>query len=146
MYKIYQIGNNESLDDVALKINSTTDELKKINGIKDNMVLLPGTYIIIPSTNNKFKTYKAIKGDTLYDIAKRNNVDVNLLLKINGLNSSDYIYPNQEIIIPSNEYKYYITKKDETVNKILDELKINCIELLKNNDLYLVEDQVISYK
>ena len=58
------------------------------------------------------------KGDTLYNIASNNKIDVNLLAQLNGINKSDYIYPNQTLLIPKagsilyftaiyDEYEYY---------------------------------------
>ena len=40
------------------------------------------------------------KGDTLYSIAKDNNVELERFLKANGLNENSTIYPGQELKIP----------------------------------------------
>jgi len=85
-----------------------------------------------------------VSGDTLYDIARRNNVDVNTLLLLNGLNQNDFLYPGQEIVIPANNSKIYITKEGDTLSKILDENNISFDELnRRNQNLYLLEDQMI---
>ena len=52
--------------------------------------------MIVPSSASTYFEYYQIKqGDNLYQIAKRYNTNPDLLANINGLNDSDYIYPNQ---------------------------------------------------
>ena len=60
--------------------------------------------------NNYFEYYTIQKGDNLYAIAKKYNVNPILLATINGLIQSDYIYPEQVIMIPKSDFAYYITK------------------------------------
>ena len=55
------------------------------------------------------------KGDNLYSIARRYNINPDLLAILNGLNSDDYIYPNQQILIPKSNYSYYVTKQGDTL-------------------------------
>ena len=50
--------------------------------------------------NNKFEYYTISKGDSLYGIARRYNINPELLAGLNGLSMDDYIYPDQEILIP----------------------------------------------
>ena len=50
-----------------------------------------------------FQYYKIESGDSLYKIAKKYNVNPNLLANLNGLDMDDYIYPNQVILIPNTE-------------------------------------------
>ncbi len=63
------------------------------------------------SDNSYYDYYTIQKGDNLYEIAKKSNVNPKLLAIINGLNVNDYIYPNQIIMIPKSNYAYYITKE-----------------------------------
>lgn len=147
MYKIYQIDVGDTLENIAEKLNITIEELKKINGIKGNMSLMPGGYLIIPNINNKFIRYTVVNGDTIYDISKKYNVDPNIVLEINGLEKDDYIYPNQVIMIPRSEYKYYMVKDGDTLDSIVNNLNIDYNNLLNNNeDIYLKEEQLIIYK
>ncbi len=147
MYRVYQINNGDTLESIASNLNTTIDALKQLNGIKDGMILMPGSFIIIPSNDDRFIKYIVKPGDTIYGIAKNNNVDPNLLLKLNGLNEYDYIYPNQEILIPSSNYKFYMTKNGDTIKSIMDNLNIDHDNLLNNNeDIFLVEDQLLIYK
>lgn len=136
MYKIYQV-QNETLADIARKLNTTVDEIVKLNGTSN---ITPGSYIIVPAGRD-FTTYIVKQGDNIYSIAKNNGVDYETLLKINGLDQNDYIYPNQEIIIPNR--KVYVTKENETIKEVMNKLNMNDIKNIE--DLYLVKDQMIKF-
>jgi len=146
MYRVYQIQSNETLESIAQKLNTTADVLKRLNGIRDDILLKTGSFIIVPMVDDRFKIYIVKQGDTIYSIARDNNLDYDLLLKINGLNKEDYIYPNQEIVIPSKEYKYYMTKEGDTLKKVVDNLKVNFSDLIDNNEILLEKEQLILYK
>lgn len=136
MYKIYQVGN-ETLEDIAKKLNTNVDEIVRLNGTSN---IIPGSCIIVPA-NKDFTTYIVKQGDNIYSIAKNNGVDYETLLKVNGLDQNDYIYPNQEIIIPNK--KIYVTKENETIKDIINKLNINNIKNIE--DLYLLKDQMIKF-
>lgn len=148
MYKIYQVGTTDTLESVANKFNTTTDNIQKLNGIQDGMILRPGGYLIVPmvdSSNSNFKSYTVTKGDNMYSIAKNNNVDYQTLLQINGLEEDDYIYPNQEILIPNQ--KSYVTKEGDSINSISQKLGVPYNEIKANKgEIYLVPDQLLIYR
>ena len=147
MYKIYQVEMNETLSSIADKLNTTVDNLKKINGIIGDVSLIPGTFLIIPYVDDRYITYIVKQGDNIMSISTSYNVDPKLLLEINGLSDEEYIYPNQEILIPNKNYNYYLTKKGDTVVSVAQALNKNIDDLLNINDtLYLEEGQMIIYK
>ncbi len=147
MYKIYQVEVGETLDSVASKLNTTVDNLKKINGIVGDVSLMPGTFLIVPYLDDRYISYTVKDGDTIMSISAFYNVDPKLVLEINGLSGEEYIYPNQEILIPNNNYNYYLTKKGDTLVSVANNLGKNIDELINsNNTLYLEEDQMIIYK
>ena len=140
MYKIYQVGN-ETLSDIARKFNTTIEDLERINGINN---VIPGSYIIIPTIDtSEYTKYIVKQGDNMYAIARMYGVDYDTLLKVNGLNADDYIYPNQEIIIPTS--KVYVTNGNETINEILNKLQISMENIKNIGDLYLLKDQIIKF-
>lgn len=140
MYKIYQVGN-ETLNDIAAKFNTTIEALEKLNGIQS---AIPGSYIIIPNTESSdYTTYIVKQGDNLYAIARAYQVDYPTLLKINGLDENDYIYPDQKIMIPNS--KIYVTNEQEKISDILNNLNIKLDDIKNLEDLYLVKDQIIKF-
>lgn len=150
MYTIYQVQNGDTLASVASKFGISLDMLSSLNGIMMGSVLNPGDYIVVPRMqveNPYFMEYTVKKGDNIYEIAKKYNIDSSQLLRLNGLNDTDIIYPNQIIMIPKNEVRFYITKPDDTLNKVTRELNVSANELARANEIiYLVNDQLLVYK
>ena len=94
-----------------------------------------------------FEYYTIKKGDSLYAIAREYNINPDLLAILNGLNSEDFIYPNQEILIPKSNYSYYVTKKGDTLDMVSQKFGTTHKELIENNDtIYLLEGQLIVKK
>ena len=141
MYKIYQVLANESLDDIANKFNTTKEELLKLNGKISNLV---GSYLIVPNNNGKYQTYIVKEGDNIYKIADEHNIEYETLLKINGLDPDDYIYPNQQILLPLR--KMYITSDGDTIGFILKKLDITADQIGNLDELKLKSDQTIIVK
>ena len=97
--------------------------------------------------NEYFNYYTIKKGDTIYQIARDYKVNPTLLALLNGLNSTDYIYPDQSIMIPKKDFAYYITKEGDTLKTVADTFNTNVSNLLKYNDtIYLQEVQLIVNK
>lgn len=147
MYQVYQVQSGETLNTIARKLGISIDELNNLNGINNGEVV-PGNFIVIPRPNNNmFEIYTVIKGDNLYEIARRYNTDFNILLLLNGLNKDDYIYPNQEILIPRPNTNFYITEESDTINSILEKSGISINDLINQNDtIYVTPDQLIMIK
>lgn len=145
MYRVYQIGYNETIDTIADKFNTTVDRLREINSDLNTTV---GNYIIVPVENSElFKTYTIKSGDSLYKIAKEKNVDVDILASINGLNKNDYIYPNQEIVVPSSKSMIYITKINDTLDTIANKFNTDYDSIIRQNKkIFLLPDQLVVYK
>lgn len=147
MYKIYQVESGETLDSIANKLNTDVETLKRINGIQGNVLLRPGSYLIVPMVDDRFITYIVQKGDSIYSISQKFGVDPDMVLKLNGLEKEAYIYPEQELIIPNKNYNFYITKQGDTITSIAEALNENVVDLLaKNESLFLEKDQLVIYK
>lgn len=148
MYRIYQISNNDTIDKIATQFNTTSEEIKKINGISGNVMLKPGGFLIVPSTipSEYFKTYIVKEGDNMYAIAREENIDYNILLEWNGLDEQDYIYPGQEIMIPNKNQKIYKIKDGDSIHNI-EQLTQKNIEniITPSGEIYLQPGQFIMY-
>ena len=144
MYDIYQIKLNDTIESLANRYGTTIEELRILN---PNSSFGVGSNIIVPTTKEYFEVYTIEKGDNLYNIARKYNTDYNLLALLNGLNVNDYIYPNNTILVPKKDVKYYFTKKDDTIASVNKLLNANINKLLReNNNIYLSEGQLIVYK
>ena len=91
--------------------------------------------------------YTVTKGDTLYSISKKFNVNPKLVSELNGVKQDEYIYPNQTLIIPNKGIQYYITKDDDTLNVVSKIFDANMEDIVKQNKtIYLLPGQMIFYK
>lgn len=77
--------------------------------------------------------YKVKSGDTLWEIAQKNNVAVEDLLDWNELQSA-LIFPNQEIKI-GNKGEFYIVQKGDTLSKIAEKHQVTLAELMGWNTI-----------
>jgi len=101
--------------------------------------------IIVPKNKQEYFEYYVIeKGDSLYGIARKYNINPELLASMNGLNLADYIYPNQQILIPKSGYSYYITTDGDTLDTVSNVFKTNKNNLIQSNEtIYLLGGQVL---
>ena len=148
MYDIYHIKPSDTLDNLASRYNVNKEVLYQINGSRLDNDFRVGNDIIVPKMNNPyFDTYTIKSGDTLMKVAREYNIDYRLLAQLNGLNTEDYIYPNQNILIPKEGVQIYITAEGDTLLEVASGLNANLGKLLyQNNKLYLMPDQIIVYK
>ncbi len=143
MYSIYEVLNNENLNDIAQKLNVDIEELVNLNGQLD---IKPGQLIIVPKNDSVYQTYIVQKGDSLYSIAQKYNIDTNTLEVLNGLDSDDYIYPNQKLLIPKENIGIYIVNNNETIADLIDSIPVGFDNLNRlNKKIYLEPNQIIIY-
>lgn len=144
MYTIYQIMSGDTIDSIANKFGTNRESIERLNGV---ISIQPGGYLIVPiSSVSKPKTYTVEKGDNMYQIAKKFDVDYQLLLAYNGLEKNDYIYPGQIIELPSEEEKIYFTTDGDTLSNIAENFNTTVDGLLKKNpEIFLLPKQIIHY-
>ena len=144
MYDIYFVEPGDTIQSIANKFGTNVDILRNLNQGSSFAV---GNQIVVPTINEFFQVYTIEKGDTLYEIARRYNTDYNLLAVLNGLNTSDYIYPGATILIPKRDIKYYLTKEGDTLFGVNRMLGANLNNFLRQNrNIYLKEGQLLVYK
>lgn len=144
MYEKYTIKPGDNLESIANKFNTTVDMIKDINNF-ESTYLRAGSEIIVPKNKEQYFDYYTIKkGDSLYAIARKYNINPELLATLNGLTMNDYIYPNQEILIPKSGYSYYITTEGDTLDIVAGRFKVDKDRVLKENQtIYLMPDQLL---
>lgn len=148
MYHVYRIEQGDTLESIARKFNTNNQTLRELNGFGSNVNIVPNNYIVVPAPKQDiFQTYIIKKGDNMYEIARRYQVDYNDLLQLNGLDTDDYIYPDQEILVPTQGVKIYVTKEGDTLNFVSSAFQVRPEEIIEQNEnLYLLPEQLISYK
>lgn len=145
MYDKYLIRQGDTLDSIAKKFNTNENIIMDLNNMPFRDYYKEGREIIVPVNKEKYFEYYTIKkGDTLYGIARQYNINPELLALLNGLNNSDYIYPNQEILIPKKNYSYYVTAEGDTLDTVEKKFNINKDAIVEQNEtIYLLPGQLI---
>lgn len=78
-------------------------------------------------------TVRVRKGDTLYSIARRENVSVRALIDRNNLKAPYRIYPGQKLSIPRQ--RYYTVRKGDTLYSIARKNNMTVAQLARINNL-----------
>lgn len=144
---IVQAGDN--IASIARMFNVKVVDLVRENNLENIYYLVPGLELVIPTTatENAFDYYIVQKGDNLYQIARRFGITTELLAELNGLELNEYIFPDQQLLVPKEGVQVYITKEGDTLNLIADELGIPREKiLLYNENIYLLPEQLIAYR
>lgn len=160
---MYTVSSGDTLYSIARKYGISVDEIKKLNYFKnDNLVVgqvirIPEMYFDMDNTLlPNYTTYTVKKGDTLYSIAKNNNIDVSTLQKDNALTDNnltigqvlkirlkegqtleveecfgqDYI-PSKDVSTTQN----YTVKKGDSLYKIANNYNTSVTNLINLNNL-----------
>ncbi|MGC8796367.1 LysM peptidoglycan-binding domain-containing protein [Thermodesulfovibrio sp.] len=104
----YTVKKGDSIYKIAEKFNVSVNEIKKANNLKSNKLQI-GMKLQIPEKNEKKSNSKSInenkpqyhtvkKGETLYRIAKKYNISVDELKRLNSL-SSNKLRTGQKLLV-----------------------------------------------
>ncbi len=148
MFESYRIAKDDSLESIARKYNTSVKILQDINNLYYLNGLREGMEIIVPKESKDYFNYYVVeKGDSLYAIARKYNINPSLLASMNGIDLDDYIYPNQQILIPKSGYSYYITAEGDTIEEVIKVFNSNKNKFLEENPtIYLMAGQLLVNK
>lgn len=148
MYIDYVIQDGDTIESIALAHNIPMYQLLEMNHLEDALSLTPGNTLKIPSNLGElFVRYQVQKGDTLSSIAREYGTTVQTISQLNGLENSDFLYENMELVIPREGVELYFTEEGDTLENVARRLSLTPLDLLKyNHRLYLLPSQVIAYK
>ena len=131
---MYTVKKGDSLYSIANKYNTTVKAIVDLNYLS-NTNLSIGQIIRIPETYTKedemtlpsYKNYVVKKGDTIYSIARNNNINVDTLIRDNSLNNNNLtVGQTLKIRLPIEE------EVEECFGK-------DYIEEVVNNPIYVVK-------
>ncbi len=142
-YLIYTIKKGDNLYDIAKNYNITLDELINFNQ-QGSTLLHIGEQLLIPinnQTNNNIQ-YIIKPGDTLYNIAKRYNTNVDEIKRINNLNTN-MLKIGETILIPgTSNYQTYVIRTNDTLEGIALRYNTTVENIMKANNL-LTDDVTV---
>jgi len=94
---VYIVRRGDSLYRIANAFNTTIQRIKKENNLRSD-VLRVGQKLVIQSGRPKGATVYTVKrGDTPFEIARKFGMNLNHLLRLNGLSLRSKIYPGQKL-------------------------------------------------
>ena len=135
----YIVQKGDSLYSIAQKNGITVDMLKEENNLTSNLLNI-GQKLKIPKIQNSNSNNKYIvqKGDSLYSIAQKNGITVDMLKEENNL-TSNLLNIGQQLKIPniqnSNSNNIYIVKSGDNLYSISKKYNITQKDLMDYNNL-----------
>ena len=159
---MYTIKPGDTLYSIAKKYNTTADEIVKLNYL-NNSSLQVGQIIRIPEMYTKedqmvlpnYTNYTVKPGDTLYSIARNNNINIDTIIKDNSLinnnlnigqilklrilnkdfESIEECY-GDDYTPPDNEkFTNYTVKKNDTLYSIAKNFNTTVTDIINLNNL-----------
>lgn len=97
-YQIYTVKKGDSLWSIAREFNISIPEIIDLNNL-ETINLKVGDQLKVPKKSSSSNTYIVKNGDTLWSIARENNISVSELKETNNL-SNNLLTIGQELIIP----------------------------------------------
>lgn len=146
--KTHIVKDGENVVDIARLYGVKITDLVDANNLGTSLFLTPGMELIIPVTVPSGFTYYIVQtGDTLFQISQNYNLTAKQLADLNGLELSEYIYPNQKLIVPKEATAVYISQEGDRLSDLANVLSVTKEELIYYNpNLYLLPDQIIAYR
>lgn len=154
----YIVKKGDTLWSIAKAYGIPVEKLKTLNNLTSNNLTIGDTLIVKDSSGNSDnsssgdnnKYYIVKKGDSLYSIARSNNMTVDELKSLNNL-TSNILSIGQRLIISSGSNvpnNVYVVKKGDTLWSIANNFNVSVNDLKKinnksNNSLSIGEQLII---
>ena len=115
----YKVKKGDTLGKIALRLNTSTSELKRANNLNSDLIQV-GQKLTIPTGDNThiagfspiaMSNYIVVKGDTLGKIAQRHAISIRELKAANNL-SGDLILVGQNLRIPRSAVRQAAPTED----------------------------------
>jgi len=139
--KKYKVKRRDTLRKIAKKYNMSIAKLRKLNHLGKKSKLKKGMVLTVIETP-KVKKYKVKKGDTLWLIAKKNNMTLKKLRALNHFTKKDKIHTGMLLsvsgnvsAVPEKKRNIYKVKRGDTWAKIAKRTNISIKKLRKLNHL-----------
>ena len=157
----YVVKKGDTLWSIAKAYGLPVEKLKSLNNLTSNNLTIGDSLIVKDSSGNNDssssadnnKYYIVKKGDSLYSIARSNNMTVDELKSLNNL-TSNILSIGQRLIISSSSNvpnNVYVVKKGDTLWSIANNFNVSVNDLKKinnksNNSLSIGEKLIIPGK
>lgn len=132
---IYHVREGDTVYDIARRYNSSVEEIIKSNQLyppfTDFGSIFIGDVLVVPTAiNTGAVSYIVNAGDSMYTIASRFSTFTDLVAGINDIESPNFIYPNQTLMVPAFVYEI---GKGETLSSISGRLGVPLLNIIRAN-------------
>ena len=121
---VYTVVAGDTVSRIAQRFGSTVNAIAQVNGLSNVGLIYVGQTLIVPVRGGSTQpptftpvpggppatpiptavagtgTYTVVRGDTLYDLARRFNTTIATLAQLNGIVNPNLIYPGQVLTVP----------------------------------------------
>lgn len=139
----YVVKKGDTLWSIARANNISVDKLKSLNNLTSNNLTIGDSLIVKDSDSSNNNTddnnyYIVKKGDSLWSIARANNLSVDELKSLNNL-TSNVLSIGQRLLISNNSSlpsNIYVVKKGDTLWSIANNFNVSVNDLKNANNKF----------
>ena len=139
----YTVRRGDTLGKLAAKFDMTTDEIRRLNGLKNPHRIYPGQRLkissaLLSSGGGLLKEHTVRKGENLSYLSKKYGVSVSAIMSVNNLNSKHVLKIGQRLLIPATSevtVQAYRVKKGDTLSDLAARFGTSAGEIKKVNGL-----------
>ncbi len=141
---LYRIEPGDTLSRIARRFGANVDTLVALNGIADPHWIYAGDILLVPGQGGwagPAFDYTVVRGDTLYEIAKRYGTTVKALASLNGIDNPNFIRAGQTLLIkpgqsgPPAPVNHYLVVKGDTLSRIARRFGVSVKRLVRRNGI-----------
>ena len=148
----YKVKQGDTISQIASKYHLPISVVRRANNSKD--ILQIGQQLVLPRSaqgthtvarNNRVKsgiTHKVVKGDNLYDLARRYSTSVSAIASANNISEKSFLRPGQSLHIPKNSTQIakrgvttYTVKHGDTIWGIARKFNVSVAKIMEWNKL-----------
>jgi membrane-bound lytic murein transglycosylase D len=137
----YTVKAGDTLSKLAVKFNTTPQEIKRLNGLKDSDYIRKGQSLQIVSgadsqPSGLLKDHVVQRGETLGGLASQYGVSVSSLMSVNNLSSAHLLKVGQHLLIPASSdvtMESYTVKEGDTLAELAQRFQASASEIKKTN-------------
>jgi LysM repeat protein len=144
----YKVQQNDTLYGLSKKFDSSVNEIKAVNSLKDDTILT-GQKLIIPNPSTLPTHHTVKKGETVYSISKQYQMNIDDLVNENNI-KNNHIYIGQKLNLSFSEKErqaemgiseFYTVVTGDTLWSISKRFDVPFLTLKKKNQF--VKDHVL---
>lgn len=139
----YTVKEGDTLSKLAVKFNTTSQEIKRLNGLKNSDYIKKGQSLQIASggeseSSGLLKDHIVKRGETLGGVAEKYGISVSSIISINNLSSAHLLKVGQHLLIPASSdisMQSYTVKEGDTLTELAQRFQASTTEIKKTNTL-----------